>query len=117
MRPTILSTLPPDLSRVLLLAIAYPSLKSSLSRSSVAYPASARLARYRTGTLLWTGLDPEEASEPMKRNAPDARARVREEERHEDLPTWRKTRPRANPEVHRRDLDRSTERLEMLLGH
>ena len=53
----------------------------------------------------------------QKRNAPDARARVREEERHEDLPTWRKTRPRANPEVHRRDLDRSTERLEMLLGH
>jgi hypothetical protein len=38
-------------------------------------------------------------------------------ERHEDLPTWRKTRPRANPEVHRADLERSTERLEMLLGH
>lgn len=38
-------------------------------------------------------------------------------ERHEELPTWRKTRPRANPEVHRADLDRSTERLEMLLGH
>jgi hypothetical protein len=39
------------------------------------------------------------------------------EERHEDLPTWRKTRPRSNPEVHRADLKRSTERLEMLLGH
>jgi hypothetical protein len=38
-------------------------------------------------------------------------------ERHEDLPTWRRTRPRANPEVHRADLERSTERLEMLLGH
>jgi hypothetical protein len=38
-------------------------------------------------------------------------------ERHEDLPTWRKTTPRANPEVHRADLERSTERLEMLLGH
>jgi hypothetical protein len=38
-------------------------------------------------------------------------------ERHEDLPTWRKTRPRANPEIHRGDLERSTERLEMLLGH
>jgi hypothetical protein len=42
--------------------------------------------------------------------------RVREE-RHEDLPTWRRTRPRSNPEVHRADLERSTERLEMLLGH
>ena len=38
-------------------------------------------------------------------------------ERHEDLPTWRKTRPRANPEIPRGDLERSTERLEMLLGH
>jgi hypothetical protein len=38
-------------------------------------------------------------------------------ERHEDLPTWRKTRPRGNPEVHRADLERSTERMEMLLGH
>jgi hypothetical protein len=38
-------------------------------------------------------------------------------ERHEDLPTWRRTYPRANPEVHRGDMERSTERLEMLLGH
>ena len=38
-------------------------------------------------------------------------------ERHEDLPTWRKTRPRANQEIHRGDLKRSTERLETLLGH
>jgi hypothetical protein len=38
-------------------------------------------------------------------------------ERQEDLPTWRKTRPPGNPEVHRADLERSTERLEMLLGH
>jgi hypothetical protein len=38
-------------------------------------------------------------------------------ERNEDLPTWRRTRPRGNPEVHRADLERSTERLEMLLGH
>ena len=54
-----------------------------------------------------------------KRNAPDAKQpRVRERaERHDDLPTWRKTRPRANPEIHRADLERSTERLEMLLGH
>ena len=54
-----------------------------------------------------------------KRNAPDAHSpRVRERgERHEELPTWRRTRPRANPEIHRADLERSTERLEMLLGH
>jgi hypothetical protein len=38
-------------------------------------------------------------------------------ERHEDVPTWRKTTPRGNPEVDRADLERSTERLEMLLGH
>ena len=38
-------------------------------------------------------------------------------ERHEDQPTWRKTKPRANQEIHRADLERSTERLEMLLGH
>ena len=38
-------------------------------------------------------------------------------ERHEDQPTWRKTKPRGNPEIHRADLERSTERLEMLLGH
>ena len=36
---------------------------------------------------------------------------------HDALPTWRRTTPRANPEVHRADLERSTERLEMLLGH
>jgi hypothetical protein len=54
-----------------------------------------------------------------KRNAPDApNARVAERgERHDELPTWRRTRPRANPEIHRADLERSTERLEMLLGH
>lgn len=38
-------------------------------------------------------------------------------ERHEDLPTWRRTRPRGNQEIHRPDMERSTERLEMLLGH
>jgi hypothetical protein len=53
-----------------------------------------------------------------KRNAPDAQARVHGRgERREELPTWRKTRPRANPEIHRADLERSKERLEMLLGH
>lgn len=38
-------------------------------------------------------------------------------ERHEDQPTWRKTSPRGNQEIHRADMERSTERLEMLLGH
>jgi hypothetical protein len=53
-----------------------------------------------------------------KETAPDTSAQSsKRPERHEDLPTWRKTRPPANPEVHRADLERSTERLEMLLGH
>jgi hypothetical protein len=53
-----------------------------------------------------------------KRRAPRESSNRRERaERHEDLPTWRRTMPRANPEVHRADLERSTERLEMLLGH
>jgi hypothetical protein len=53
-----------------------------------------------------------------KRTAPDAQKRAGERaERYDELPTWRRTRPRANPEVHRADLERSTERLEMLLGH
>jgi hypothetical protein len=62
------------------------------------------------------GLDPREASEPMQQrtDSPQKREKV---ERHEDQPTWRKTTPRANPEIHRADLERSTERLEMLLGH
>ena len=38
-------------------------------------------------------------------------------ERREEQPTWRKTTPRGNQEIHRADLERSTERLEMLLGH
>jgi hypothetical protein len=46
--------------------------------------------------------------------SPEPRKRA---ERPEDLPTWRRTRPRGNPEVDRADLERSTERLEMLLGH
>jgi hypothetical protein len=49
-----------------------------------------------------------------RHESPQPRERV---ERHEDLPTWRRTRPRGNPEVDRADLERSTERLEMLLGH
>lgn len=49
-----------------------------------------------------------------QRASPEPRKRA---ERHEELPTWRRTRPRGNPEVDRADLERSTERLEMLLGH
>jgi hypothetical protein len=65
------------------------------------------------------GLDSEEARKLMekktaRRESPQPRKRV---ERDEDLPTWRRTRPRGNPEVDRADLERSTERLEMLLGH
>jgi hypothetical protein len=53
-----------------------------------------------------------------KRTARHASAKSRKPaERHEDLPTWRRTRPPGNPEVDRGDLERSTERLEMLLGH
>jgi hypothetical protein len=48
--------------------------------------------------------------------SPPPRERV-EPRSHEDLPTCRKTRPRGNPEVDRADLERSTERMEMLLGH
>jgi hypothetical protein len=47
----------------------------------------------------------------------DERRRKDQAEHHDNLPTWRRTTPRANPEVHRGDLERSTERLEMLLGH
>jgi hypothetical protein len=49
-----------------------------------------------------------------RHDSPPQRERA---ESHEDLPTWRRTRPRGNPEVDRADLERSTERLEMLLGH
>jgi len=35
---------------------------------------------------------------------------------HEPLPTWRNTRPRGNPDTDQRDLERSRERFEALLG-
>jgi hypothetical protein len=64
------------------------------------------------------GLDSEEARNLEKRTArtenPLPRERV---ERHEDQPTWRKTTPRGNQEIDRADMERSTERLETLLGH
>jgi hypothetical protein len=40
----------------------------------------------------------------------------RQDERRELLPVWRNTRPRANPELHRHDLERSQVRLEMVIG-
>jgi hypothetical protein len=53
-----------------------------------------------------------------KRTARPARPRPRKRaQTHEEPPTWRRTTPRGNPEVDRADLERSTERLEMLLGH
>ena len=49
-----------------------------------------------------------------RRDSRQPRERV---DRHEDQPTWRKTSPRGNQEIDRPDMERSTERLEMLLGH
>lgn len=62
------------------------------------------------------GLDPREASEPMQERT-DQPQRRKTAERREEQPTWRRTTPRGNQEIHRADLERSTERLEMLLGH
>ena len=45
-----------------------------------------------------------------------ARTRDTHRETPEPLPTWRNTRPRGNQEVDRRDLERSRERFEALLG-
>jgi hypothetical protein len=52
---------------------------------------------------------PPRAKAPRRRAAPRA-------EQQEPLPTWRNTRPRGNPEPDARDLERSRERLEALLG-
>jgi hypothetical protein len=49
-----------------------------------------------------------------RHDSPPQRERAKKQE---ELPTWRRTTPRGNPEVDRADLERSTERLEMLLGH
>lgn len=37
--------------------------------------------------------------------------------RNDELPVWQRTTPPANQEVDEKDLERSIERLEMLLGH
>ena len=42
--------------------------------------------------------------------------RNEEQDRREQPPTWRNTRPRGNPETHERDLARSVERFEAVLG-
>jgi hypothetical protein len=54
----------------------------------------------------------------MDKRPQQHRAKTPEEprERPERPPTWTNTRPRENPELDRRDLDRSVERLEMVLG-
>jgi hypothetical protein len=44
------------------------------------------------------------------------KAEVRQEERPEQLPTWRNTRPRGNPETDRPELERSRARMEAVLG-
>jgi hypothetical protein len=51
--------------------------------------------------------------ETAPRPKPDIRA---EREEYTQLPTWQNTRPRGNQEPDRRDLERSIEKLEMLLG-
>ena len=42
--------------------------------------------------------------------------RRRSRRQEQQLPTWRNTRPRGNPEPDKRDLQRSRERFEALLG-
>jgi hypothetical protein len=51
------------------------------------------------------------------KSAPRPAPRTRpEREPSRTLPTWQNTRPRGNQELDRRDLNRSIEKLEMLLG-
>lgn len=53
-----------------------------------------------------------------KRTARHDSAQSREHVKtHEDTPVWRRTTPPGNQEVDRADMDRSAERMEMLLGH
>jgi hypothetical protein len=51
-----------------------------------------------------TKTDPRGKREPRRQDTP------------KPLPTWQNTRPRGNQEVDRRDLERSRERFEALLG-
>jgi hypothetical protein len=50
------------------------------------------------------------------KTAPRPEAEARPGEKQEPIPTWRNTRPRGNPEPDQRDLARSRERWESLLG-
>lgn len=50
------------------------------------------------------------------RTEPKAHPTAPRQPREEPLPTWRNTRPRGNPEPDQRDMERSRERLEALLG-
>jgi hypothetical protein len=52
-----------------------------------------------------------------KRTARQDNPRPRDSASHEDQPIWERTTPRGNQEVDTHDLNRSAERLEMLLGH
>ncbi len=45
-----------------------------------------------------------------------ARRPHRRDDRREQLPTWKNTRPRDNQAMDRRDFDRTMERMEMVLG-
>jgi hypothetical protein len=60
------------------------------------------------------------AGNPPPKRRPKSRAAdpppKRGTEPSEQLPTWRNTRPRGNPEPDRQDLERSRERFEALLG-
>ena len=52
-----------------------------------------------------------------KRTARRERGEPRERAERKDQPVWERTTPRGNQEVDSHDLNRSAERLEMLLGH
>ena len=46
----------------------------------------------------------------------DETSRERQKDRPDELPIWRNTRPRGNPEPDRHDLERSVARMEAVLG-
>jgi hypothetical protein len=53
---------------------------------------------------------------PVNRTGTTRKPRPSEARPSEPLPTWQNTRPRGNPEPDKRDLERSRERFEALLG-
>jgi hypothetical protein len=53
----------------------------------------------------------------MAKTQPRPNGRATPRSKPDRIEPWKNTRPRANPEADRRDVERSTERLEMLLGH